>query len=214
VRGRHAPSPVFFGRRRVRRSPNCNSSLPIEGSGAPADAGACEAPDGWPARPSGWDVLRSSRSSLRSEERAFRRSTCGVLCPLEPCFRAATDSPFKGSLVRERWPPLRRRRHVQPFKAAGRNAGGRLARASRGLSYEPRPRAPHQHDRVSPILSGETTRPHLRPHPSPLLRPRHVSGDAPRRAGRAKNRHIAAIITLTKHRTKHSQDKTGQRQGG
>src|SRR6185312_12518324 len=31
-----------------------------------------------------------------------------------------------------------------------------------------------------PASSGETTRPHLRPRPSPLLRPRHVSGDAPR----------------------------------
>ena len=62
-----------------------------------------------------------------------------------------------------------------------------------GLGYEPRPRAPHQHDRVSPILSGETTRPYLRPHPSPLLRPRHVSGDAPRRAGQADNRDIALL---------------------
>src|SRR6185312_7623344 len=40
-----------------------------------------------------------------------------------------------------------------------------------------------------PTRPGETTRPHLRPRPSPLLRPRHVSGDAPRRAGRTYNRY-------------------------
>jgi hypothetical protein len=34
--------------------------------------------------------------------------------------------------------------HVQPFKAAGLGAGGRVARASRVRGYEPRPRAPHQ----------------------------------------------------------------------
>ena len=50
-----------------------------------------------------------------------------------------------------------------------------------GLGYEPRPRAPHQPTAgVAPVRrSDETTRPHLRPRPSPLLRPRHVSGDAP-----------------------------------
>jgi len=49
--------------------------------------------------------------------------------------------------VRERWPPLRHRCNVQPSKAAGRDAGGRLARASRGSAYEAAPRAPHQPDR-------------------------------------------------------------------
>src|SRR6185312_5563429 len=65
--------------------------------------------------------------------------------PLGPRFRSATghDGPYP-----ERWPPLLHRPHVQPCSwAAGRNAGGRLAGASRERGYEPRPRAPHRRDR-------------------------------------------------------------------
>ena len=62
----HESSPVFFGRRRVRRSPNSNSRLPIEGSGAPVGAGACEAPGGQPARGTSCD---RPLPSLRSEGR-------------------------------------------------------------------------------------------------------------------------------------------------
>src|SRR5579883_2365090 len=52
-RMRRASSPVFLCRPRVSPRRTSHSSLPKEGSGAPADAGACEAPGGWPARPSG-----------------------------------------------------------------------------------------------------------------------------------------------------------------
>src|SRR6185312_16071296 len=52
--------------------------------------------------------------------------------------------------------------------------GARLTRPNRGRRIN---------EPGFPVSSDETTRPHLRPCPSPLLRPRHVSGDAPRRAG-------------------------------
>jgi hypothetical protein len=57
-----------------------------------------------------------------------------------PCFRGAQTAEFS--------PPsgaasaARRRPSVQPLKAAGHNAGGRLAGASRVRGYKPRPRAP------------------------------------------------------------------------
>ena len=60
------------------------------------------------------------------------------------------DGTRAGSPIRAASAALRRRR-VQPLKAAGHNAGGRLARASRGWGYESRPRAPHRRCRVYPI---------------------------------------------------------------
>ena len=53
---------------------------PIEGSGAPAGAGACEAPGGRSAKHARWDVLRSVPFlRCEAEERAFRRSTAAFL---------------------------------------------------------------------------------------------------------------------------------------
>jgi hypothetical protein len=79
---------------------------------------------------------------------ASRRATRGFSVPgavLPGC-----DGTRAGSPIRAASAALRRRR-VQPLKAAGRNAGGRLARASRGWGYESRPRAPHRRCRVTPI---------------------------------------------------------------
>ena len=79
---------------------------------------------------------------------ASRRATSGFSVPgavLPGC-----DGTRAGSPIRAASAALRRRR-VQPLKAAGRNAGGRLARASRGWGYESRPRAPHRRCRVTPI---------------------------------------------------------------
>ena len=79
---------------------------------------------------------------------ASRRATSGFSVPgavLPGC-----DGIRAGSPIRAASAALRRRR-VQPLKAAGRNAGGRLARASRVRGYESRPRAPHRRCRVTPI---------------------------------------------------------------
>ena len=59
-------------------------------------------------------------------------------------------------------PPLLTRR-VQPLKAAGRNAGGRLAGASRVRGYEPRPQAPplphvQRASAERPSLGGDSPR--------------------------------------------------------
>ena len=79
---------------------------------------------------------------------ASRRATRGFSVPgavLPGCDGIRAGSPIQAASA-----ALRRRR-VQPSKAAGRNAGGRLARASRGWGYESHPRAPHRRCRVSPL---------------------------------------------------------------
>ncbi len=89
---------------------------------------------------------------------ASRRATSGFSVPgavLPGC-----DGIRAGSPIRAASAALRRRR-VQPLKAAGRNAGGRLARASRVRGYESRPRAPHRRCQVTPI-SAPLRRPHHR----------------------------------------------------
>jgi hypothetical protein len=122
---RHASSPVFFA------APGRPSSLSV--------------PLGRSLR--GWNAARrilgrstpcEACASWR-RTRAPRRSMAAFLSP-GPCFRAPTDGsspPLSGDLR------LLRRRLVQPSKAAGPSAGGRLPGTSRRWGYEPRPRAPH-----------------------------------------------------------------------
>ena len=111
-----------------------------------------------------------------------------VSVPLGPRFRSATghDGPYP-----ERWPPLLHRPHVQPCSwAAGRNAGGRLAGGLPSPAYEAGSRAPHRRDGF-PRFVRRDNKAASPARPSPLLRPRHVSGDAPRRAGRKDYRLVS-----------------------
>jgi hypothetical protein len=58
-----------------------------------------------------------------------------------PCFRSGRGCALRAPLAGRLPPPLASR-HVQPFKAAGPSAGGRLAGASRSCGYKPQQRAP------------------------------------------------------------------------
>src|SRR6185312_12038966 len=61
----HAPSPAFFGRRRVRRSPKCNSALPPRGAERRKTRGRARPPmDSWRSCPVG----RFAKASPRSGE--------------------------------------------------------------------------------------------------------------------------------------------------
>ncbi len=102
----------------------------VRGDGAPIGAAI---PDG--------------HASLRRRG-ASRRATRGDFCPWRRA--SGKEQGPVGPLIRAASAALRPRR-VQPSKAAGHNAGGRLARASRGRGYESRPRAPHRRCRVTPI---------------------------------------------------------------
>jgi hypothetical protein len=77
-----------------------------------------------------------------AKTRAPRGAPLAAFLSLAPCFRSGRGKALR--LPRAgRLPPPLASRHVQPFKAAGLSAGGRLARASRGCACEARPRAPH-----------------------------------------------------------------------
>jgi hypothetical protein len=65
-----------------------------------------------------------SGGRARWERVAFRRFTAAFLSPA-PCFRATTE--VLASLIQAASAALRAR-HVQPLRAAGHNAGGRLGR--------------------------------------------------------------------------------------
>ena len=117
-----------------------------------------------------------TRTSLRSPG-----YLSGVLCPLEPCFRATTESSIRTSSGAVAIAPSSsstcshsRQPVVMPADGWPGPPGDRLTRPNRGRRIN---------EAGFPVSSDETTRPHLRPRPSPLLRLRHVSGDAPRRAG-------------------------------
>ena len=93
-------------------------------------------------------ALRTSVHALRREHpfQGARRAAlqCGDFWLRAPRFRAETGAgPSRGPLPSRRLPPPFVSASVQPFKAAGHSAGGRLARASRARGYKPRPRAPH-----------------------------------------------------------------------
>ena len=127
----HASSPVFFAGRRVRPYSLCLFlPLTMRGDGAPIGA---TIPD--------VHAFFSKAWRLSARHRGF--SVPGAVLP-------GCDGTRAGSLIRAASAALRRRR-VQPFKAAGHNAGGRLARASRVPAYEADPRAPHRRCRVYPI---------------------------------------------------------------
>jgi len=64
-----------------------------------------------------------------------------LFCPRDRIFRVRDGGLF-ALLIRRASARLRPHR-VQPSKAAGRRAGGRLPEASRVRGYEPRPQAPH-----------------------------------------------------------------------
>ena len=72
---------------------------------------------------------------------AFRRSVKRLFCPRDRNFRVRDGGLFAPFIQQAsaRFRPHR----VQPSKAAGRRAGGRLPEASRERGYEPRPQAPH-----------------------------------------------------------------------
>ena len=78
-------------------------------------------------------VLDEGRAPRGAPSRRFQSSG--------PCFRAPTGG-VPPALIRAAFAALRPRR-VQPLKAAGPSAGGRLPEASRERGCEPRPRAPH-----------------------------------------------------------------------
>ena len=79
-------------------------------------------------------LLKAGASPSEAPPRLFR--------PRRPCFRMGDPEGFW--LLRSgRLPPPFVTRRVQPLRAVGHNADGRLAGASRRRGYEPRPRAPH-----------------------------------------------------------------------
>jgi len=153
LRVRHASSPVFFGR--PRAGPRRIAILdPRRGERSAGRRGGLRGPR--------WAVGETTRVGRLAKR------------PVPPCDRrnAPSGAPHPDKLaqsglferrflspwavlpgndksrfrlrVQERWPPLRHRCNVQPSKAAGRDAGGRLARASRDSAYEAEPRAPHR----------------------------------------------------------------------
>ena len=106
----------------------------------------------------------------------------GVLCPLEPCFRATTESSIRTSSGAVATAPSSSSTCSHSRQPVMMPADGWPGPPGGGVTSLARERRISRR-RVSPHRPDETTRPHLRPCPSPLLRPRHVSGDAPRRAG-------------------------------
>jgi len=179
----HDSSPVFLMSAPGRPSLNSNSQLPIEGSGAPAGAGACETPGGQPARGTSCDrplpPLRSEGRRLPALHVRRFLSPWAVL-PGETASSIRTASGAVATAPSSSHSCSHRRRPVvMPADGWPGPPGGRVTSPARGR-------------RISltgfPARPDEPARPHLRPCPSPLLRPRHVSGDAPRRAGRTYNR--------------------------
>ena len=108
---------------------------------------------------------------------------CGDFWHLKPFFRSATGPRFRdpsGAVATAPSLPSTCSSKIQERPVIVPADG--WPKASREAGYEPAPRTPHQQNRSRDPVR-RTRRPHLRPPLSPLLRPRHVSGDAPRRAG-------------------------------
>ena len=111
----------------------------IEGSGAPGNAEACEA--SWAAwRKAARDACEASPFPLRSGKGASRRSTGGDFGSRA---RASGWGPTPETPLIRRASARLQPHRVQPSKAAGHRAGGRVPATSRVQGYEPRPRAPH-----------------------------------------------------------------------
>jgi hypothetical protein len=125
VSGAGAPSPPGL-RVRGSRASLFHSGREARGDGAPRGA----------------RIVRAcgAGASCAEDARAPWRSVAAFLSPA-PCF-PARNGRLLAFLIRAASAALRSR-HVQPFRAAGLSAGGRLARASRARGYEPRSRAPH-----------------------------------------------------------------------
>jgi len=107
---------------------------------------------------------------------ATRRSTCGDFGPLGRASGRSrrtrrTRHPRPGGSSRR----LLRLRRVQPFRAAGRNAGGRLCGTSRAHACEARARAPRSPERVAPCRPRPDWAPNLRRLPVGLLHLRIAS---------------------------------------
>jgi hypothetical protein len=112
-RPRHDSSPVFLMSAPGEPSSRSPKSCSHEGSGAPGNAGACDRSlSGRRDRPR--HRAKASPHLLRSRRGASRRSTCGDLkapwAGLPGSDGARYQAPYP-----ERWPPLVRRRRVQPI---------------------------------------------------------------------------------------------------
>jgi hypothetical protein len=118
-----------------------------------------------------WDVLRASRSSLRSEERAFRRSTCGVL----RCAGRAFENVDQPRLSASSW-----RQVVMPASGAPPSPGSPECVA-------PNPRRRISRWRDFPGHRPGGVRPHLRPCPHRCSVFTASHDDAPRGTGQDDN---------------------------
>jgi hypothetical protein len=118
-----------------RSAPGRPPSLP-RGRGLPSpprkDRG-----DGAPSGAPGLSVLPRPLAKARAPLGAPSR----LFCPRDRIFRMRDGGLF--ALLIQRASARFRPHRVQPSKAAGRRAGGRLPEASRERGYEPRPQAPH-----------------------------------------------------------------------
>ena len=101
-----------------------------------------------PTKPRGWSAAWRTTVPRFGARRAswVRRTRPAALhlrlfCPSGPCFRARTEA-LRPTVIRAAFAALHPRL-VQPLKAAGLSAGGRLPGASRHRGYEPQRRAPH-----------------------------------------------------------------------
>ena len=138
VRGTHDPhfasdsnfkQPVFACAREanapppVMSAPGRPSLLPqkCEGSGAPGNAEACEA--SWAAGAAARDACEASPFPLRSRKGASRRSTGGDFCSRA---RASGRGPTPSAPLIRRASARFQPHRVQPLKAAGHCAGGRV----------------------------------------------------------------------------------------
>ncbi len=92
-----------------------------------------------PLPPCGLRELRRAAPCGDAGRVAERRSTLRLFCPRR---RASVGRKPRANPPSGAASAARRRPSVQPLKAAGHNAGGRLAGASRVRGYKPRPRAP------------------------------------------------------------------------
>jgi len=141
LRSRRDSSPVFFGRRRVRRHSRLHRAPP-RGAERRQTRGFARPPERLAKPPE--TLARRLLPPCDRRKAPPGAPLAAVSVPLGPRFRSATghDGPYP-----ERWPPLLHRPHVQPCSwAAGRNAGGRLAGGLPSPAYEAGSRAPHRRD--------------------------------------------------------------------
>ena len=126
----------YFWQRRVRCLPFFFRLRPTGfGGQAPSKSRG----DGAPQSASFFNSRLARRARL-CDRRTLDGAPSRLFCPWDRtsgCGRGAF-----APLIRQAFAHLHPHR-VQPFKAAGRSASGRLPRASRVRGYEPRPRAPH-----------------------------------------------------------------------